>query len=75
MKKSVPEDYSIVCFDSPRTLIGPPSFTHISQREKEMGAKTVKVLMDQIRGRNEIISAVVDYDLVEGQSTTYNKKR
>ncbi|MBS4204861.1 GntR family transcriptional regulator [Lederbergia citrea] len=75
MKKSVPEDYSIICFDSPRTFNGKPTFTHIAQREKEMGAKAVNLLMAQINGASEVVTEVLDFDLVEGLSTAPLRKR
>ncbi|MBW8351316.1 GntR family transcriptional regulator [Bacillus sp. IITD106] len=67
--KRVPEDYSIICFDSVHPIIGKPAFSHIKQREDEMGRKTVKKLIAQIYGDENIKTELLPFDLVEGLST------
>ncbi|MBS4200519.1 GntR family transcriptional regulator [Bacillus sp. FJAT-49732] len=67
--KTVPQDYSIICFDSPHPIIGKPLITHISQRENEMGARAVKRLMSQINGEYTIETELLNFKLIEGLST------
>ncbi|MBS4195616.1 GntR family transcriptional regulator [Lederbergia citri] len=67
--KEVPQDYSIICFDSPHPIIGKPLITHISQRENEMGTKAVNRLMSQINGEYNIETELLNFELIEGLST------
>ncbi|MBS4219190.1 GntR family transcriptional regulator [Bacillus sp. FJAT-49711] len=75
MGKKVPEDYSFVCFDGVHSIIGRHAFTHIKQREEEMGAKTVKRLISQINGEEKIKTELLHFDLVEGLSTASIKEK
>lgn len=67
--KKVPEDYSIICFDSPPTDISEPLFTHIAQNEENMGGKSVELLFNQIEGITEVVTEIIDFDIIEGRST------
>ncbi|MCJ7840626.1 GntR family transcriptional regulator [Lederbergia sp. NSJ-179] len=67
--KKIPQDYSIVCFDSPKPVIGPSPFTHIAQNEEEIARKAVDLLLEQINGKRRIHREVIDFELVEGLST------
>lgn len=68
--KKVPDDMSIVCFDSPANFIGNYFFTHIRQREYEMGATAVKLLQHQQQKKGRKI--FLDFDLIIGTSTKKN---
>ncbi len=71
----VPEDCSVTCFDSPEDPFGHPYFTHIEQREEEMGQKAVQLLIDQWKnGKISTGNITVDYRIVEGSSTRSTKK-
>lgn len=65
----VPEDYSIVCFDSVETAIDGPIFTHICQDEELMGRQAVEMLLAQIRGEEVPLQTTVPYELKEGRSS------
>ncbi|MEK3888117.1 GntR family transcriptional regulator [Bacillus sp. FSL K6-3431] len=69
MNKRVPEDYSIICFDSPPSVFAKPRFTHVHQKEDKLGEKAVQILMAQILGERDILTEFMDFDLVEGLST------
>lgn len=66
----VPEDISILCFDSPRNFMQEYSFTHLKQREAVMGKTAVQLLLHQIRqGPGAAVKQFCEADLVVGQST------
>lgn len=67
--KKIPEDYSIVCFDSPENRINQATFTHILQHEVDMGSEAVKLLMKQLKGEIIPKHTFIDYTLIEGKST------
>ncbi|MDV2887633.1 substrate-binding domain-containing protein, partial [Alkalihalophilus pseudofirmus] len=48
--KRIPEDISIICFDSPPNYIHPPLFTNIQQDQRMMGFKAVELLHEQLAG-------------------------
>jgi DNA-binding LacI/PurR family transcriptional regulator len=48
----VPEDFSIVTFDSPLCVQGESGFTHIRQNEHEMGKHAVDALCRIIQGED-----------------------
>jgi GntR family transcriptional regulator, arabinose operon transcriptional repressor len=66
--KNVPEDYSVVCFDSPEIPLEIPRFTHVRQDQSAMGAKAVEVLRDLIEGKESSLQHVMEFELVEGRS-------
>ncbi len=67
--KRVPDDCSIVCFDSPDDPFGPPAFTHVEQDETSMGRIAVNLLLAQLHGEDVPIRTTVPFQLVEGRST------
>lgn len=67
--KSVPQDYSIVCFDSPSVVLDKPFFTHILQEETLMGNEAVDLLVAQLDGTENPVHSKARYKLMEGQST------
>jgi len=66
--KKVPDDYSIICFDSPIVPIGSPFFTHIKQDEQAIGKEAVNLLFTQIEGKPCPKSILTNYKLIEGNS-------
>lgn len=67
--KKVPDDYAVVCFDGPFIQIGDYQFTHIRQKEMEMGSRAVKMLLEHLQGINENEKVYLETELVEGLST------
>ncbi len=63
----LPQDYTIVCFDSPDSRFEKPRFTHIRQNEKAMGRTAVDLLLAQFEGQQPITHKTIDFALVEGQ--------
>lgn len=51
MGKHVPDDYEIVCFDSPENYIQRYEFTHARQDEERIGQEGVQILLEQIGGK------------------------
>lgn len=67
LNKAVPEDISILCFDGPYNNIGDYFFTHIRQKEKQIGCTSVEYVLKLIRG--EIVDKTyLKAILVTGQS-------
>ncbi|NRT72013.1 GntR family transcriptional regulator [Clostridium beijerinckii] len=67
LNKAVPEDMSILCFDGPYNNIGDYFFTHIRQKEKQIGCTSVQFVLNLIRG--EIVDKTyLKAILVTGQS-------
>lgn len=68
--KNVPEDYSVVCFDSPNCTLGKAVFTHVKQNEQEMGKRAVDQLLNHsIKGEKNPEHMVIDFQIIEGKST------
>ena len=69
----VPEDVSVVCFDSPiAPLASPlerPYFTHIHQDETAMGRLAVGQILAQLRGKTSVNHSYVDFHLILGRSS------
>ncbi|SFL45626.1 DNA-binding transcriptional regulator, LacI/PurR family [Gracilibacillus orientalis] len=65
---NVPEDISIICFDSPPYNDLELNFTHLKQNEKELGQKTIKRLMDMYKGELQIKKDEISATLVEGET-------
>ncbi|HZH59261.1 MAG TPA: GntR family transcriptional regulator [Metabacillus sp.] len=66
----VPDDYSIVCFDSPIHPYKSPDYTHIKQNEVDIANKAVDILYKHISmGKKEPNHTVVDFSFLEGNST------
>ncbi len=68
MGKKIPDDYTVVCFDSPPNYIGQYTFTHICQDEILIGQKSVELLLNQIHG-GAIEKCFLSGQLVQGDST------
>jgi GntR family transcriptional regulator of arabinose operon len=67
--KRIPEDYQIVCFDSPDQPFGEYIFTHVRQNEREMGRKAVDLLRSMWNNEATKLSNIVAHEIVSGQST------
>lgn len=65
----VPDDISLVCFDSPADPFAGPRFTHIRQDEAAIGQRAVDLLMGQIAGAEVPPQTIVGFELVEGGSS------
>ena len=50
-KKRVPEDISIICYDEPQNYIEDYSFTHIEQKETEMGKIAVDIIYNKEKNK------------------------
>ncbi len=70
LHKHIPEDLSVICFDSPPRVVGSFPYTHIRQQEETMGQYAVTLLHDQITGNVQDIKTILlaPY-LIEGLST------
>jgi GntR family transcriptional regulator, arabinose operon transcriptional repressor len=68
--KNVPEDYSIVCFDSPEIPLEIPRFTHIRQDQSGMGTKAVEIVQALIEKQTPALQHVMTFELIEGRSAT-----
>ncbi|MGP4038615.1 GntR family transcriptional regulator [Gracilibacillus sp. D59] len=65
----VPDDISIICFDSPPFNDLELNFSHLKQDEKELGKKTIKRLMDMYKGDLQIKKDEISATLVKGETT------
>lgn len=63
--KKIPEDFMIVCFDSPEKPFGKPAFTHIQQDEEAMGQAAVELLVKKINGEDIPLHNIVGHHLVK----------
>jgi GntR family transcriptional regulator of arabinose operon len=68
--KQIPDDYSIVCFDHPYHIYNNYMFTHIKQDEITIGLKAVDLLIEQVKNNSVAVKNIIDYSLVEGNTTT-----
>ena len=67
---SVPDDYSIICFDSPDfSLEHAIRFTHLRQREDILAEKSVDLLLSVIENPHQIQNNLIDADLIIGETT------
>ena len=67
--RCVPGDLSIVTFDSCCECSKQAQYTHIRQREFEMGSRAAGILHRQIQQRGEPEHVLLTGDLIEGAST------
>lgn len=67
--KKIPDDISILCFDGPTTYLEDNFFTHVHQREEEMGVGAVKILLKQLESNCNDDKIIIDSDLIIGNST------
>ncbi|WP_230130029.1 GntR family transcriptional regulator [Bacillus sp. CECT 9360] len=70
----VPEDISILCFDEPEHRLSSWTFTHLQQKEKEIGQLAVSKLLEMVNGEKEIEKVYLPADLIVGNSTCHVKK-
>ncbi|MBO0995158.1 GntR family transcriptional regulator [Bacillus sp. SD088] len=68
--KNIPKDYSIVCFDHPKGLIGEKQFTHIKQKEELMAKKSIELLLSKLNGDSKLDHLFLEFELVEGYSSS-----
>jgi GntR family transcriptional regulator, arabinose operon transcriptional repressor len=66
--KTVPDDYSVICFDSPSCIVGKPFFTHIKQDETAIGTLAMEFLAEQWNGNKAPKNTFTDFTLIEGSS-------
>jgi GntR family transcriptional regulator, arabinose operon transcriptional repressor len=67
--KRVPQDVSVVCFDSPLAPLETPRFTHIRQDEAGIGTLAVQQILAQLRSEHSPQKHHVPFSLLEGRST------
>lgn len=70
----IPEDLSLVCFDTPDDKFIQSKYTHIRQRENEIGKVAVDMLIDAIEGNASNERVTVPSDLIIGSSTAMPRK-
>lgn len=67
---SIPEDVSIICFDSPeRSINNSYEFTYIKQGEREMGEKAMDAIVSLIEGKDYPEKTIIETILKNGKST------
>jgi GntR family transcriptional regulator of arabinose operon len=71
MGKSIPEDVSVISFDSPPSHMGMPEFTYIRQDEEGIGKAAVELIIKQLHGNHVPQHTFVDFTLVEGRSARH----
>lgn len=69
MGKRIPEDYQIVCFDSPGQPFGEHMFTHVRQNQREIGRRAVETLYRMWNREETALIHIVPHEIVVGQST------
>ncbi|GHV86707.1 LacI family transcriptional regulator [Spirochaetia bacterium] len=71
LNRRVPEDFSILCFDSPPAFVGTPPFTYLCQDEYAIGKSAVECLQGIITGADptSITDIMIPAKLIEGAST------
>lgn len=73
LAKTVPNDYSIVCFDHPTINLFDLNafiFTHIEQDQASIGIEAVKLLLKKINEPTIIEKVNLGYQLIEGDSVS-----
>jgi GntR family transcriptional regulator, arabinose operon transcriptional repressor len=74
MGLQIPEDISIICFDSPPTTLGSGyRFTHLIQAEEEIGKLAVENVLKLKRGEKVDNKIRLDAKLIIGESTGPSK--
>lgn len=74
MKKSIPEDYSLITFDYNYGLVN-PNIARIIQNQSEMGKIAVSVLDKLIRKENVALKLFSSYKIHEGNSIKDLRKK
>lgn len=75
MDLKIPEDISILSFDSPPRNRLEWNFTHIKQDEEAIGQLAMQKLLDMYEGNLTIQNQLVPAQLIHGATTIQNKKR
>lgn len=57
--------YPIVCFDGVANILNESQFTHVNQRESEMGIACVNILAKKLNGDKNIDIVLIPYDIIE----------
>lgn len=71
--KSIPQDLSILCFDSPQNYADEYVFTFVRQKEAEMGQIALKLVLKQMKeGKKKVEKIYLDTELVIGATTAKN---
>lgn len=65
----IPEDLSIICFDSPEQYLDDYEFTFIRQNEKQIGQEAFRLLYEYMQYGKCQDRILVEAELVEGRST------
>lgn len=65
----VPEDISIICFDSPPWNEIDWKYTHLQQNEEEIGKLTIERLLGMYKGEFKINKDRISATLIEGNTT------
>lgn len=68
----IPEDISILCFDSPTFNKMENYFSHIKQNEVDMGRTAVDLLLKLYKGTSDIQNIRIPAKIVKGKTTTWN---
>ncbi len=72
---SVPDDFSIVCFDSPLFQLDRTSFTHIKQNEELIGKRAIETVSNLLNGTlKKKQNILLDATIVEGETTSLVRK-
>uniref|UniRef100_UPI0034A02710 GntR family transcriptional regulator n=1 Tax=Saccharibacillus sp. CPCC 101409 TaxID=3058041 RepID=UPI0034A02710 len=72
----VPEDLSVICFDSPTLNVGEGYlFTHMRQSEEEMGRLAIETVLGILNGDMPATDSRLPAELVAGASTAQAPKR
>ncbi|MDR0553707.1 MAG: GntR family transcriptional regulator [Treponema sp.] len=69
--RTVPRDFSILCFDSPESLLGTVEFTHLAQDEYGIGQRAAETLQAIIAGAGNIPAGeiLLPAELIHGATT------
>lgn len=68
INKKIPDDISIICFDSPHNLLEDYEITHVKQDEETMGKEAVKQLINLIKNNEVKQEILLDAKIIEGNS-------
>ncbi|MFD0714567.1 GntR family transcriptional regulator [Paenibacillus sp. GCM10027626] len=67
--KKIPEDYQIVCFDSPGQHFGQYLFTHVRQDEREIGRKAAELVLGGRNAEDTQLNHIIPHKILLGRST------
>ncbi|HBM79874.1 MAG TPA: GntR family transcriptional regulator, partial [Clostridiaceae bacterium] len=67
--KRIPDDISILCFDSPSDVLEDCFFTHIQQNEEKMGVQAFQLFLKQLNDSTVSDKVILGTDLIIGKST------